>query len=112
MSADDYEIGRLKEEISKLDKSIEWYKATYEKRRFLGIIKTKLSSSRKTKKLDLNPLSIVSLKFDLRGILKLNKKTKLSDETFCAIVNHNNNGNAKKLYTIFSRYFITQVIDS
>lgn len=46
------EIKRLKEEIARLDKSIEWYKATYVNRSLLGIIKSKLFSKKQEAKIN------------------------------------------------------------
>lgn len=115
------EFDNLKNEIARLKKIIEWYEATYERRSILGVIKTKLSNKRKEQ------FFFTRLKTDLKkGIKKIErlffrKKIKLATQqatvelkkhTFCAIVNHNNNENAKLLFKTFSPYLTTQVIDS
>jgi len=44
MDHNEYEIKKLREEISQLNKSLEWYKETYQNRSLAGVIKTKLQT--------------------------------------------------------------------
>jgi glycosyltransferase involved in cell wall biosynthesis len=103
MDNDGYTILKLREEISNLNKQIEWYRHTYEERSLFGIIKTRLLP---------NFLSKKHLRLALRTLFRSNKKSTLKNKTYCAIVNYNCNDNARKLRKIFSQYFDTQVIDS
>ncbi|NTW31664.1 MAG: glycosyltransferase [Bacteroidetes bacterium] len=100
------EINRLKAEIKKTEKELEWYNDTYKNRKLIGIIKDRI---------------LIRFKFIEKLILLLKNnpylfKSKspsiLSEKIVCVIVNHNNNENAIKLRNNFSRYFDTIIIDS
>lgn len=80
MEHQEQEINKLKEEISKLEKNLEWYKATYENRSLLGILKSKLSK----KKVSVDQLS---LNQQIVDYLKNNHKpAKLKNEKLVSII--------------------------
>jgi glycosyltransferase involved in cell wall biosynthesis len=112
MDHNEYEIKKLREEISQLNKSLEWYKETYQNRSLAGVIKTKLQTEENKRYFRFLPSIIGGLKLKLSSINKSSKNTPLAQQTFCAIVNYNCNENAKKLSSTFSKYFATQVLDS
>jgi glycosyltransferase involved in cell wall biosynthesis len=107
-----HEIKKLKEEISKLNKSIEWYKQTYQDRSLAGIIKTRLLTEENKSFLRYIPSLIGGIRLRLKRVFHPPKNTSLARETFCAIVNYNCNENARKLSETFSPYFTTSVLDS
>jgi len=78
MENQEQEINRLREEISKLEKKTEWYKATYENRSLLGIIKDKTTNYLKKHNIHNNDTleaKIIKYIFDNPLTVKKNEKT-------------------------------------
>lgn len=78
MESQQQEIKKLREEIKRLQKSLEWYQDTYERRSLLGVIKTKLSQ--KKTELEEPGLSDEIIKFVKQNHVpkKVNYKKKVS----------------------------------
>jgi hypothetical protein len=90
---------QLLEELSKLRKSLDWYKRTYEERSLAAIIYERLFKKR-------NNLL-------LPGIIKINKTgTLFSGKILCVIANHNYSKNAGLLRNSLLQYYDTLIIDS
>lgn len=110
-----------KKEILELKKSIAWYQATFEKRRLAGIIKDRCLRYLKLRP-TLPDLRSIFPRRDSKDVIQpydtanfvynLPRNNNYKEKILCVIGNHNNNENAKKLKSSFSKHFKTIAIDS
>ncbi|HET6224767.1 MAG TPA: glycosyltransferase family 2 protein [Bacteroidia bacterium] len=102
------EITRLREEISKLEKDIQWYKATYENRSLMGIIRDRLYKSFKkyTPEAQSSPLEEKIEKYILSNNLTIRKNKKI-DSVSIIMLSYNRIEDTKK--AIRNIYKYTQI---